>query len=105
MTEHQETLFVVGNARTGSDNSITHCFSSFFIGFLVDRQGVILEAQASVVLDLTGRFLSDLFKGRSLAFCDETLVDEIRRRYLGSSQKAVIVAYRDAVLRFQGRSL
>lgn len=94
------TYFVIGNARTGSDNPITHQYSAFYIAFEVDEKGVILRSQASVTLDLTRDYLQELFQGRSLAQCDQQLIELIQSHYLGSSQKAVIVAYQDACRRF-----
>jgi hypothetical protein len=38
--------------------------------------------------------------GKSLKSFDEAMENEIRNRYFGSSQKAIIVAYKDAVKKF-----
>jgi len=92
---------VIGNARSASDNPITHTYSHFFITFIADPDtGEILDMEASFTLSLTNRFLRDLFLGRSLAAVDEGLLEAVRERYLGSSQKAIVVAYRDAVKKF-----
>lgn len=96
-----DTICVIGNSRTASDNPITHQFSVFFITFVVESDtGKIIDCEASVTLPLTNRFLKELFLGRFLTEVDQDLVDNIYRRYLGSSQKAVIVAYKDAVKSF-----
>lgn len=96
-----DTVCVVGNARTANDNPITHAYSHFFITFVakVDT-GEIIDVEASFTLPLTNRFVRCLFLGRSLEAVDEDLVRSVRDRYLGSSQKAIAVAYKDAVKKF-----
>lgn len=95
-------LCVIGNAKSQTGNPITHQYSAFFITFIADAEdGKILDAEVSVVLELTGGFLRKLFVGRSLAEVDDELLEEIRTRYLGSSQKALQVAYKDAVKKYK----
>lgn len=99
------TLCIIGNARSQADNPIAHHFSSFFITFIVDSDtGQIIDAEASVVLRTTNEFLRSLFVGKSLATVDISLEEDVRHRYLGSSQKAVIVAYKDAVKKYRAWS-
>lgn len=95
-------LCVIGNAKVQSENPITHKFSQFFITFIVDSEtGAIQEVEASMTLALTARFVEKLFLGRSLAATDEELLDRVRTRYLGSSQRAIAVAYKDAVKKYR----
>lgn len=97
-----KTLCVIGNARVQSDNPITHQFSSFFITFIVDSEdGEILDADVSMTLALSRNFVREMFLGKSLANVDEALLEEIRLRYLGSSQKALQVAYKDGVKKYR----
>lgn len=101
MTFSKDTLLVVGNAKTTSDNPITHQWTSFFVSFVVQRaDGRIIDAEASVILPLSNRFIRDLFVGRSLAEEDGNLITDIRKRYHGSSRKALVVAYKDAVKKY-----
>ena len=95
-------LCVIGNAKSQQGNPITHTYSQFFATFIVaPDSGEIVDVEVSVVLDLTKRFLQGLFVGRSLADVDEELLEEIRTRYLGSSQKALQVVYKDAVKKYR----
>ena len=101
MTFPKDTLLVVGNAKTTSDNPITHQWTSFFVSFVVEsKDGHIIDAEASVILPLSNRFIRDLFVGGSLAREDEHLITDIQRRYHGSSRKALVVAYKDAVKKY-----
>lgn len=97
-----ETLCIIGNAKSQHNNPITHQYAAFFITFIADSEsGDILDVEVSVVLTLTNEFLKQIFVGRSLSEVDEALMEEIRRRYLGSSQKALQVAYKDAVKKYK----
>jgi hypothetical protein len=101
MTFAKDTLLVVGNAKTTSDNPITHQWAAFFITFVVTAaEGRILDAEASVILPLSNRFIRDLFVDGSLASEDKDLIADIQKRYHGSSRKALIVAYKDAVKKY-----
>lgn len=98
----ENSIYVVGNSRTTSDNPITVQYSSFFIAFVVEvPSGLILDLEASVICPITNRFIKDLFGGKTLAFVDDELIKEIERRYKGSSDKAITVAYKDAVKKFK----
>ena len=98
----EDSLCIVGNARVQNDNPIIHRYAGFFIIFVVSREsGEILESEASFALGLTKRFVAEFFRGRSLAEMDESLVESLKARYFGSSLKAIVVAYRDGVKKYQ----
>ena len=98
----REKLCIIGNAKSQMGNPITHQFSQFFITFIADGEsGEILDLEASVVLSLTNRFIKDIFLGRSLADVDPKIIEKIDHTYLGSSQKAIQVAYKDAVKKYR----
>ena len=100
MSEHE--LCVIGNAKSQQGNPIMRTYSQFFATFIVaPDSGEIVDIEVSAVLDLTKRFLQKLFIGRSLADVDEELLEEIRTRYLGSSQKALQVVYKDAIKKYR----
>lgn len=98
----EDTLYIVGNSRTNNDNAITKRYLSFYIGFVVkEHSGEIIDVSCSSTIRTTGEFIKSLFMGRSLRQYDEELENNIKRRYFGSSQKAIIVAYKDAVKKYQ----
>lgn len=95
------TVYVVGNSKTNADNAITDKFNSFFIGFVVDTvSDKIIDLSCSSTIRTTEEFIISLFTGKSLKEFDPKFEDEIKRRYHGSSQRAVIVAYKDAVTQY-----
>lgn len=96
-----KTIYVIGEARTQADNAITKEFNSFFIGFVVRKEdGKIIDLSCSSKLRTTDDFVYSIFINHDLNKIDAELEKEIKKRYFGSSQKAIIVAYRDAVRKY-----
>ncbi|MEG0774012.1 DUF3870 domain-containing protein [Clostridium sp.] len=95
------TIYIVGNSKTNMDNAITSNFNSFFIGFVVDIDtDVIVDASCSATIRTTNDFVMSLFIGKKILEFDFKFEEEIKRRYHGSSQRAIIVAYKDAVKQY-----
>lgn len=95
------TVYIVGHGKTNSDNAITEHYKIFFIGFVIDvRTDEIIDLGSSTTVDVTANFIRSLFIGKSFAQFSEELEDEISRRYFGSSQKAIITAYKDALKKY-----
>lgn len=95
-------LCITGNARTQQKNPITARFSHFFIVFIVDAEsGTIVDLDVTVLLPATNNFIRELLLGRSLAEVDTELLELIRASYLGSSQKAIQMAYMEAVKKYR----
>lgn len=95
------TIYIIGNSKTSTDNAITSNFNSFFIGFVVNStSGEIIDISCAATIRTTEEFVYSLFLGKSVATYDENLEFEIKQRYHGSSQRAIIVAYKDAVKKY-----
>lgn len=101
------TFYIVGNSKTNSENAITTLYKSFYIGFVVEEtSGHIVDASCASTLRTTDEFVRSIFVGRTMGVDDDALETEVKRRYHGSSQKAIIVAYKDAAKQWaeiQGR--
>lgn len=98
----KDTVYIVGHGKTSCDNAITSNFKIFFIGFVVDtKDDKIVDLECSATISITSRFVHDLFAGKSLAEYDPETEAEIARRYYGTSQKAIITAYKDAVKKYK----
>lgn len=96
------TLFIIGESRTNSDNAITKTFGSFYLALEVNAEtGEILDFSCTHTLDLTEQFLKRVFVGKNLEKDCENLAKEITRRYCGSSQKALLASLTDANKRYQ----
>ncbi|PEQ05466.1 DUF3870 domain-containing protein [Bacillus toyonensis] len=89
------TIYVVGDAKAPQNNPITEKFKSYFVAFvLVKETGEIVDANCSATIALTSQFVKYLFLHKNIN--DPALVTEIKDRYFGSSQKALLVALKDA---------
>ena len=98
----KDTVYIVGHGKTSCDNAITSNFKIFFIGFVVDTiTDEIVDLECSATVSVTSRFVHDLFIGKSFAEYDPELEKEILRRYYGTSQKAIITSYKDAVKKYK----
>ncbi len=96
-----DTIYVIGDAQAPTNNPITQQFSSFFIGLVIDTtNNKIVEASCSATIQLTADFIRTLFVQRSI-FATEEIETDIRYRYFGSSQKALIVAFKDAQKKYK----
>lgn len=92
---NNNTIFIIGDSKSSQNNPITLRFNQFFLGIVVDQtNGRIIDAECSATIPLTVRFIRSLFIGRYMN--DPSIIEDIQRRYFGSSQKALIVAYHDA---------
>lgn len=98
---NDNTIYVVGNSKTNTDNAITNRFNSFFIGFVVDKDDdTIIDLSCSATIRTTDEFVKSIFVGKKLKEFDSQFEEEIKKRYHGSSQRAIIVAYKDAVKKY-----
>lgn len=96
------TYFVIGESRTNADNAITTIYGSFYLAFEVDEQSEqVLDFSCTHTLDLTEKFLKNLFVGQHFPSIDAWLEEVLERRYGGSSRRAVLVSYRDALKRYR----
>lgn len=94
-------IYVVGNARTNLDNPITKSYAKFFLAFVIDEKtDEILEFEMSSIFEVTNNFVKKLFIGRNFIEDEEKIIEDIKKRYLGSSQKSIIVAYKDAMKKY-----
>ena len=96
------TYFVIGESRTNSDNAITKIYGSFYVAFEVDGESEeVLAFQCTHTLGLTEDFLKQWFIGQTFPQIGDWLEQELERRYGGSSRRAVLTAYRDALKRYR----
>lgn len=98
----KSTVYIVGHGKTSCDNAITSNFKIFFIGFVIDTEDdSIVDLECSATVSITSRFVKSLFLGKSFSKYDSEIEEEIKRRYYGTSQKAIIASYKDAIKKYQ----
>lgn len=98
----KSTVYIVGHGKTSSENAITSNFKIFFIGLVIDtKDDMVVDMECSATISITSRFISSIFIGKSFADYDPQIEEEIKKRYYGTSQKAIITAYKDAVKKYK----
>lgn len=96
----KDTIYIIGDSKTASNNPIMQKFNAFFIGLVVDRTThIIIDADCSATISLTTSFVRQLFIGQSMLNMDG-VIHEINTRYFGSSQKALTVAFKNAQIKY-----
>ncbi len=98
----RDTIYIIGIAKSQQHNPITQQYGRFLLGFVVNKDtGIIESCGSTVVMKSTYDFLDDLFRGRNVDTEGELIRSELENRYFGASQKAIMVAFRDAQRRFR----
>jgi hypothetical protein len=96
-----ETVYIIGESKTNADNAITSIYSSFYIAFEVDtKSDEIVDVCCTHTIELTEKFVKGIFLHKSINNSQE-IDQEVKRRYHGSSQKAIIVAHKDALKKYE----
>ncbi len=96
------SVYVIGESRTNADNAITKIYGSFYMAFEIDNFTYkVLDFGCTHTVGVTERYLSKLFIGKNFPDIDEWLEKDLEKYYGGSSRKAVIVSYKDALKRWQ----
>lgn len=99
---HKNTLYIVGDSKTTLNNPITSQYNAYFIVLIIDiEKEVIIDMGVSTILQETRDFIKSIFIGYSMGEGQGPLIEEIKDRYYGSSQKALIVAWKDAYKKYQ----
>lgn len=98
----KHTDYILGVARIGKNDPISSLFDVFFIGIVVDRQdGVILDATCNMVKDMTTSFIRSILIGYNLTMEMDAIENEIKDRFHGMAQRAVIASVKDARNKWQ----
>lgn len=89
-------MYIVGEAKSPQNNPITKQYDTFFVGFVIDQtNNKIVDVDCTSILDITKKFIRNLFIGERF-WDSDSIIKNIENRYLGSSQKALIVAFKNA---------
>jgi hypothetical protein len=100
----KRTIYLTGEARTSLDNAITRIYGIFYIAFELTRDGEIVDVDCNATLSLTRNFIKKLFMAHKFTENDQIEAD-INARYFGTSSKAIIAAYHDALQRYKQMEL
>lgn len=92
-----DTFCVVGVATPTASTPTAAQYDKLIMVLICERRGgTILDAECNMVVDVTSDYIASLLIGHSLYTELEIMVKELQEKYNGISQKALIVALRDA---------
>ncbi|AYO31203.1 MAG: hypothetical protein PWR06_2912 [Thermoanaerobacteraceae bacterium] len=93
----KNTIYVTGLAKTSKTDPISDIFSTFFVGVMVNStDNKIIDFTCNTVSQKTSSFIESIIVGYNLLEDMDEIVSQIERRFLGTAQKALIVALKDA---------
>ena len=99
---NNQTIYITGEARTTIDNAITKKFGTFYIAFeIILSTDEIINMDCNATLRLTRDFIKRIFLNHNIIKDEEILKKEIATRYFGSSSKAILTAYHDALQHYK----
>lgn len=93
----KNTIYITGTAKVSANDPISAIYDMFFVGIILERDsGRIVDVTCNMVRDVTSDFIKSILVGHNLGNDIEVIVEEIKERFLGIAQKAVIAAVKDA---------
>lgn len=93
----EDSVFVTGVAKVSKDDAINAMYGTFSLSMVIDiRNNHIVSINGNMVMEETNNFMASLLVGKNIVTDVDEMCDILRRRFLALSQKAVIVALRDA---------
>ena len=98
----RNTILISGYAKLPSNTTAENVYSTMVVAVRFDkRNGIILNAEASVVTELARTFISELFVGYNLNDGPEELLSCFEAYYYGNAKKAIETAIRMIFNRYQ----
>ena len=101
-TQKKHNYYVIGESRTNADNAITKRYGSFYMAFEVDAvTEEVLDFSCTHTVETTERYLAKLFLGENFPNIEGWLEQVLESHYGGSSRRAILTSYRDALKRYR----
>lgn len=101
MNYDKNTIYITGISRANNTDPITIMYNCFFLGVIVNRDnGTIVDITCNTISNITTDFIRSIFVGYNLVTDLEKMIDEVHERFLGTAQKALVVALKDAYNKF-----
>lgn len=101
MNYDKNTIYITGIAKSNNTDPITIMYNCFFLGVIVNRDdGTILDISCNTISNVTMDFIRSILIGYNLLNDLEKMINEIHERFLGTAQKALVVALKDAHNKF-----
>lgn len=97
MTYEKNVIYILGTAKISKSDPISAMYDIFFIGIILERDsGKIIDSTCNMVRDVTADFIRSILNGYNLRDDINLIEEEVRNRFYGIAQKAVIASVKDA---------
>ena len=97
MKYSKNTVFVLGTAKLSKTDPIFSTHDIFFIGLIIDKEtNIIVDSTSNTVKEKTSEFINSIVTDYDIVKNIDELELEVKERYHGMVQKAVIAAVKDA---------
>lgn len=97
MLYDKNTIYILGTARITKNDPIGDFNNIFFLGIILEREnGKIVDSTCNMVKDATTDFIRSILIGYNLLDDIEEIIEEVKDRFYGMAQKAVIASIKDA---------
>ena len=97
MLYKKNTIYILGTSKIGQSDPISAVYEIFFVGVILNREdGEIVDATCNMVRDVTTDFIRSILIGYNLVDDIAEIEAEIKDRFYGMAQKAVIASVKDA---------
>jgi hypothetical protein len=98
----RNAVLLSGYAKLPSNITAEAVYGVLAIAVLFDRRsGIIIDAEATMVTELSKRFVSELLSGYNLNDGPDALIAQFEECYLGNSKKALETAIRSIFTKYQ----
>ncbi len=95
-------ILLSGYAKLPTNITAEAVYNTLVVAVLIDkRSGVIIEAEASMVTELSKHFVAELLKGYNLSDGPDGLIALFEDSYLGNAKKALETAIRTIFVKYQ----
>jgi|LAHS01.1.fsa_nt_gb hypothetical protein len=91
------TIYIISYAQFPENMSVTLAYKYVGIGFIIDTStGIIIDTACTYLTHEARKFIKDLIVGYNLNVSGiEPLIEKVKKRFHGPSQKSVCVLLRD----------
>ena len=97
MVYSKNTVFILGTSKLSKSDPILSTYDIFFIGLIIDLEtNIIIDSTSNTVKEKTSDFINSIVAGYDIINNIDELELEVKRRYHGMVQKAIIAAVKDA---------
>lgn len=96
----EKEIFISGYAKPPENTTAAQLYKIIAVGLRVEREtGVIIEADCSMITDVSKSFVRNALQGRNLLQIED-IEEMFNDNYFGSAKKALLTALKNCHLRY-----